>query len=293
MEIIDGKKIAAEIKAELKAKVDELKAKGASVGLATVLVGDDPASHIYVGNKIKTTKELGIESFHHPLLAGATEDEIILLIKNLNADARVSGILLQLPLPAGQNAQKCIEAIDPSKDVDGLHPYSSGRLTAAKSWKEIEEQNLLLPCTPLGVITLLKKYKVEIAGKNAVVVGRSNLVGKPIALMLLANDATVTIAHSRTKNLKEVCAQADILIAAIGKPKFITKDFIKPGAVVIDVGVNRLAQGLCGDVDFEDASKNAGLITPVPGGVGQMTIAMLMKNTVAAAQKKIKLHNTK
>jgi methylenetetrahydrofolate dehydrogenase (NADP+)/methenyltetrahydrofolate cyclohydrolase len=174
-----------------------------------------------------------------------------------------------------------------------LHPYSSGKFSAAKSWKEIEEQNLLLPCTPLGVITLLKKYKVEIAGKNAVVVGRSNLVGKPIALMLLANDATVTIAHSRTKNLKEVCAQADILIAAIGKPKFITKDFIKPGAVVIDVGVNRLAQGLCGDVDFEDASKNAGLITPVPGGVGQMTIAMLMKNTVSASQKKIKLNNTK
>ena len=288
MEIIDGKKAAAEIKTELKEKVNQLKSKGMQIGLATILVGDDPASHVYVGNKIKTSKELGIESFHHPLLAGATEDEIILLIKNLNNDTRVSGILLQLPLPAGQNAQKCIEAIDPSKDVDGLHPYSSGKLSAAKNWGEIEEQNLLLPCTPLGVITLLKKYNVEISGKNAVVVGRSNLVGKPIALMLLANDATVTIAHSRTKNLKEVCSQADILIAAIGKPKFITKDFIKKGAVVIDVGMNRLPQGLCGDVDFQGACEVAGFITPVPGGVGQMTIAMLMKNTVAAAQKKLK-----
>jgi methylenetetrahydrofolate dehydrogenase (NADP+)/methenyltetrahydrofolate cyclohydrolase len=285
MQIIDGKKIAAEVRGELKERIIQLKKKGIEPGLATILVGDDPASHSYVASKIKMCGELGIHSFHHKLEASATEEEIVALIQKLNNDLRVNGILLQLPLPKGTPAERALDTIAPHKDVDGLHPYNLGQVCIAKSWDEIEKRKLLTSCTPTGVILLLKKAGVEIAGKKAVVLGRSNLVGKPVAMLLLANNATVTMAHSMTKDLPEVCRQADILVSAMGKPRFVTKDFIKPGAVVIDVGTTRLETGLCGDVDFDAVKDIAGAITPVPGGVGPMTIAMLMRNTVLAAER--------
>jgi methylenetetrahydrofolate dehydrogenase (NADP+)/methenyltetrahydrofolate cyclohydrolase len=285
MQLIDGKKIAAEVRGELKTEIAALKAKGIEPGLATILVGEDPASHVYVSSKIKMCNELGINSYHHHLPASVTEEEIVSLIRRLNGDVRVNGILLQLPLPKGLSADLALETIAADKDVDGLHPYNLGQLCSAKSWKEIVEKKLLVSCTPAGVILLLQKYKIPMEGKRAVVVGRSNLMGKPVSLMLLANNATVTIAHSRTENLAAVCAEADILIAAIGKPRFITKDFIKPGAAVLDVGVNRTNEGLCGDVDFEQAKEVAGYLTPVPGGVGAMTITMLMRNTLAACRR--------
>ncbi len=285
MIIIDGKKASAELRAGLKEQVAQLKKQGVEPGLATILVGEDPASQVYVANKIKACAELGIRSFHHPLAATSTESEIIALIQKLNADVSVHGILLQLPLPSGTPSEKCLDAIAPAKDIDGLHPYSIGQLVSAKSWKEIEQRKLLLPCTPHGVIILLKKYGIEIAGKHAVVVGRSNLAGKPVAMMLLANNATVTVAHSQTRDLAAVCRQADILVAAIGKPNFVTKDFVKPGAAVIDVGINRTKDGLCGDVDYNGVKDIAGFLTPVPGGVGAMTITMLMQNTILASQK--------
>lgn len=285
MTIIDGKKIAAEIRAELAQDIARLKAKGITPGLATILVGDDPASQVYVGSKIKACGELGLRSFHYPLPATAAEQEIIGLIRQLNSDPQVHGILLQLPLPAGLSADRCLNEIAPHKDIDCLHPHNIGLMSSAKNWREIEEKKLFLPCTPHGMIIMLKRTGVEIAGKNAVVVGRSNLGGKPSAALLLANDATVTIAHSRTANLPAVCRQADILVAVIGKPKFITKDFVKPGAVIIDVGINRTPAGLCGDVDFDGVKDIAGAITPVPGGVGATTITMLMKNTILASTK--------
>ena len=284
MQIIDGKKIAAEVRAELKITIAQLTARGIAPGLATILVGDDPASHVYVSSKIKACGELGIRSFHYHLSAIATEEEIVHLIEQLNADPRVTGILLQLPLPNRISPDRAIECISPEKDVDGLHPRNMGLLCAAKNWDEIETKKLLVSCTPAGVITLLKKYDIPIAGKHAVVVGRSNLMGKPVSLMLLANNATVTIAHSATKSLAAVCREADILVAAIGKPRFITKDFIKPGAAVLDVGINRTSGGICGDVDFDGVKEAAGWLTPVPGGVGAMTITMLMRNTIMASQ---------
>jgi methylenetetrahydrofolate dehydrogenase (NADP+)/methenyltetrahydrofolate cyclohydrolase len=282
--IIDGKKISSEMREELKKEIAVLKASGCVPGLATILVGEDPASHVYVNNKIKACKELGIASFHHQLPCHATNDAIIALIRSLNDSPDVHAILLQLPLPDGLNAGLCIQAISPQKDVDGLHPYNQGLLLGAKSWKDMVSGKLLMPCTPYGSIVLLQKYGVNINGARAVVVGRSALAGKPIALMLLANNATVTIAHSRTHNLAGVCREADILIAAIGKPKFVTKDFVKPGAAVIDIGINRANGGLCGDVDYDALKDVAGYITPVPGGVGAMTITMLMKNTLLAAK---------
>ena len=280
MKLINGKEKAALVYATLRERVQMLRNQGKRPGLATVLVGDDPASAVYVSSKIKKCEELGIASFHHRLPATATQAEIIETIQKLNADPAVSGILLQLPVPAGIDADACIETIDPRKDVDGLHPMNAGKLMAAKQWSDIERKNLLIPCTPRGCIELLKTIPISLEGAYAVVVGRSQLVGKPIAQLLMAHHATVTMAHSRTKNIDRVCAQADVLVAAIGKPRFIKAGFVKPGAVVIDVGINRTPQGMCGDVDFDAVKDIAGYITPVPGGVGAMTVAMLMYNTI-------------
>ena len=283
-EIIDGKKLSAQVREQLKQDTAALKSKGIEPGLATILVGDDPASRVYVSSKIKACAETGIRSFHFPLPASVTEDEIIVCIDRCNADTRIHGILLQLPLPAGLSADRCLEAINPAKDVDGLHPYNIGRMVSAKSWKDMIAQKLLLPCTPHGVIMMLERMNIPIAGKHAVVVGRSNLGGKPVAILLLANNATVTIAHSQTRDLAGLCRTADILVGVIGKPRFITRDFVKPGAAVIDVGINRTPDGICGDVDFEGAREIAGFITPVPGGVGATTITMLMQNTILASR---------
>lgn len=285
-QILDGKKTAQEIRTAIKQQVDVLLKQGIRPGLATILVGDDPASHVYVKNKIKACETAGIVSEYHRLLADVSEDDLLALIKRLNTNKKIHGILVQLPLPNHIDAQKVIRAINPLKDVDCFHPENLGIFFTKKSWKEIEKEQLFLPCTPHGIIKLLQKTNVSINGANAVIVGRSNIVGKPMAMMLMANNATVTVCHSRTKDLAGVCAQADILIAAIGKPKFVTEQMVKKGAVVIDVGVNRTDKGLCGDVDFENVKEKASWITPVPGGVGPMTITMLLRNTVLAAQKK-------
>ena len=287
MKIINGKEISQAIRQELKNKVEELSKKASRVpGLATILVGEDPASKVYVGSKIKACEQVGIKSFHNPLPATATQEEIIDLIKKLNENPEVDGILLQLPLPNGQMPDKCINSISPDKDVDGLHPFNAGMLTLVKSWKEIVAQKLLVSCTPMGVVYLLKYSNIDIQGKNVVVLGRSNLVGKPVSMLMLANNATVTMAHSKTENLKEITKKADILIAAIGKAKFVTKDFIKDGATVIDVGINRCAdKKLYGDVDFESVKDMDINITPVPGGVGPMTITMLLHNTILAFER--------
>jgi methylenetetrahydrofolate dehydrogenase (NADP+)/methenyltetrahydrofolate cyclohydrolase len=285
MQIIDGKKVAADVRSTLKSTVARLKSQGIEPGLATILVGDDPASHVYVSSKIKACGELGVRSFNFHLPGETTEAEIIAHIEKLNDDVRVHGILLQLPLPKGLSPDAALQAISPDKDVDGLHPFNIGQLSSIKSFDEIEKKKLLVSCTPAGCILLLQKYNIPIAGKRAVVVGRSNLMGKPVALMLLANNATVTIAHSGTNDLPAVCREADILVAAIGKPRFITKEFVKPGAAVLDVGINRLSGGLCGDVDFDSVKEVAGYLTPVPGGVGATTITMLMRNTIIASQR--------
>lgn len=287
MNIINGKEISQKIRQELKSKVEELSKKTSKVpGLATILVGEDPASKVYVGSKIKACEQVGIKSFHNPLPATATQEEIIDLIQKLNANKEVDGILLQLPLPNGQLPDKCINSIAPDKDVDGLHPFNAGMLTLVKSWKEIVSQKLLVSCTPMGVVYLLKYSNIDIQGKNVVVLGRSNLVGKPVSMLMLANNATVTMAHSKTQNLKEITKKADILIAAIGKAKFVTKDFVKDGATIIDVGINRCEdKKLYGDVDFESVKDMDINITPVPGGVGPMTITMLLHNTILAFER--------
>ncbi len=287
MKIINGKEISQAIRQELKNKVEELSKKASRVpGLATILVGEDPASKVYVGSKIKACEQVGIKSFHNPLPANATQEEITDLINKLNNNKEVDGILLQLPLPNGQTADKCINSIASDKDVDGLHPYNAGMLTLVKSWDEIVKQKLLVSCTPMGVVYLLKYSNIDIQGKNVVVLGRSNLVGKPVSMLMLANNATVTMAHSRTQNLKEITKKADILIAAIGKAKFVTKDFIKDGATIIDVGINRCEdKKLYGDVDFESVKDMNINITPVPGGVGPMTITMLLHNTILAFER--------
>lgn len=283
MILIDGKKISAEKRLEIKQKVEKIKAESGKVpGLATILVGEDAASKVYIGSKIKACQDAGIKSTHYSLAAGSSKEEIITLIKKLNADAEVDGILLQLPLPDNSFADECINNIDPKKDVDGLHPFNAGLLNLSKNWDDIIEKNILVSCTPSGVIHLIQKSKVAMEGKTAVVIGRSNLVGKPLSMLLLANNATVIMAHSKTKNLKEICKSADIVVAAIGKPKFVNKDFIKDGACVIDVGINRTAEGLCGDVDLENVKDMNITITPVPGGVGPMTITMLLDNTLKA-----------
>lgn len=283
-QIIDGKAISARIKGELKQEVSALKEKGIQPGLAVVIVGSDPASRIYVNLKKKDCEELGILSREYALPEETTEEELLELIDELNRDSSINGILVQLPVPEQIDENKIIAAISPEKDVDAFHAVNVGKIM-------IGTYNFL-PCTPAGCMELIASTGVDITGKSCVVVGRSNIVGKPMAMLLLHKNGTVTIAHSKTKNLKEVCASADILVAAVGVPKLIKGDMIKPGAVVIDVGTTKMPDGkLCGDVDFEAASKVAGYITPVPGGVGPMTRVILMKNTVTAAkiQNKVKI----
>jgi methylenetetrahydrofolate dehydrogenase (NADP+)/methenyltetrahydrofolate cyclohydrolase len=276
--IIDGKAVAKEVRKQVKDEVDGLERRwGIVPGLAVVLVGDDPASHIYVRNKEKACKEAGIQSFEHLLPATVAEKELLALVHQLNKNKSVHGILVQLPLPPHIHAERILEAVSPHKDVDGFHPVNQGMLAlGADGFK---------PCTPMGIMKLLESVNCDPKGKNAVVVGRSNIVGKPVALMLLGKHATVTICHSRTANLRDEVGRADILVAAIGKAGLIRGDWIKPGAVVIDVGVNRSPSGkLCGDVEFETAKDRAAAITPVPGGVGPMTICMLLYNTLKAAK---------
>ena len=279
--IIDGKAFAAELRGRVATAVSRLgSSHGLIPGLAVVLVGEDPASEVYVRNKGKQTVEVGMASFEHRLSDQTTERELLVLIDQLNSDPTVHGILVQLPLPAQINTHAVINAIDPDKDVDGFHLINVGRLTTGESG--------LVPCTPLGCMMLLRAYAGELSGQNAVIVGRSNIVGKPMAALLLAAHCTVTVAHSRTKDLTDVCRQADILIAAVGRAEMIQGDWIKPGATVIDVGINRIdgkngKKRLVGDVEFASASAVAGTITPVPGGVGPMTIACLLRNTVQAA----------
>lgn len=274
-QIIDGKKISAEIKEELKEKVAQLKAQGIEGTLAVIQVGDDPASSVYVNNKKKACAYIGIHSKSFELPEETTQEELLNIISDLNADDSVNGILVQLPVPAHIDEKTIINAISPKKDVDGFHPESVGSLTIG--------QEGFVSCTPAGIIQLLKRSNVEIEGKNCVVVGRSNIVGKPMALLMLRENATVTVTHSHTNNLKEICSNADILIVAIGKKEFITGEYIKEGAVVIDVGIHRDENNkLAGDVKYDEAEQKAAMITPVPGGVGPMTIAMLMNNCVEA-----------
>lgn len=273
--IIDGKKISTQIKDELKEKVSELKKKGKEVTLAVVQVGNDPASTVYVGNKKKACEYIGINSQAYELSENTTEEELLTLVKRLNDDSKVNGILVQLPLPAHINEDTIIKTISPLKDVDGFHPQSVGALSIG--------QKGFVSCTPAGIIQLLKRSGISIEGKECVIIGRSNIVGKPMALLMLRENATVTICHSRTQNLKEVAKRADILIVAIGQPRFVNKEYVKDGAVVIDVGMHRNENNkLCGDVDYEDVVDLVSAITPVPGGVGPMTIAMLMNNCVEA-----------
>lgn len=271
MNIIDGKAISVQVKDEVKEKVAQMKAQGKEVCLAVIQVGEDPASTVYVGNKKKACEYCGIRSEAYELPESTTETELIELIERLNADTKVNGILVQLPLPSHINEDKIIMTISPEKDVDGFSPQSVGALCIGRPGYR--------SCTPAGIIELLKRSNIEISGKECVIIGRSNIVGKPMALMMLQENATVTICHSRTKDLKEVAKRADILIVAIGKPKFVNSEYVKDGAVVIDVGIHRNENNkLCGDVDFDDVAEKCSYITPVPGGVGPMTIAMLMHN---------------
>ncbi|MGQ0528065.1 MAG: bifunctional methylenetetrahydrofolate dehydrogenase/methenyltetrahydrofolate cyclohydrolase FolD [Alphaproteobacteria bacterium] len=272
--ILDGKKIARKIRQDVAADVAAMKIKP---GLAVILVGDDPASHVYVAAKIKACREAGIESYEHRMDANSTQAEVRHAIKNLNVNTGIHGILLQLPLPAHLDASELVQTIDPAKDIDGLTISSIGKLVVGL--------NGFVPCTPQGALLLIKEAKKDLAGLHAVIIGRSLLFGKPMAQLLLAENCTVTAAHSKTKNLAEICKQADILVAAVGRTEMVKGDWVKPGAIVIDVGINRLENGtLKGDVDFTAASKTASFITPVPGGVGPMTIACLLRNTVKAAQ---------
>ena len=280
--IIDGKAFAQNLRGKISTVVDRLKADhDLTPGLAVVLVGEDAASQIYVRNKGKQTTEVGMNSFEHRLPAETTEDELLALIGRLNKDPAVNGILVQLPLPDQINASRVLDAIDPDKDVDGFHVINTGRLATGNP-------DAMVPCTPLGCLIMLKDQLGNLSGKRAFVLGRSNIVGKPMAALLLGQHCTVTIGHSRTKDLAEECRRADILVAAVGRERMVKGDWIKPGATVIDVGINRIAAGegktrLVGDVDFDEAVKVAGAITPVPGGVGPMTIACLLRNTVVAA----------
>ncbi|MGI6261977.1 MAG: bifunctional methylenetetrahydrofolate dehydrogenase/methenyltetrahydrofolate cyclohydrolase FolD [Acutalibacteraceae bacterium] len=277
--LISGKIVSAQVKARVADETAELKKQGITPGLAVVIVGDDPASRVYVNNKKKACAEVGFYSEEHALPAQTTMEELLALVRKLNADDRINGILVQLPLPKHLDEKAVIEAIDPTKDVDAFHPANVGRIMIGDYH--------FLPCTPAGIMEMLKSENIEISGKECVVIGRSNIVGKPMGMLLLHRNGTVTICHSRTKNLAEICRRADILVAAVGKAGFVTADMVKPGAVVIDVGMNRNAEGkLCGDVDFAAVEPVASYITPVPGGVGPMTIAMLMQNTLTAARLK-------
>jgi methylenetetrahydrofolate dehydrogenase (NADP+)/methenyltetrahydrofolate cyclohydrolase len=276
-QIIDGKKISQEIKDELKEKVAALKAQGTNICLAVIQVGNDPASSVYVGNKKKACAYVGIESLSYELPEETTEEELLTLVKKLNNDDKVNGILVQLPLPKQIDENKVIQTIAPEKDVDGFNEKNVGALVVGSKG--------FVSCTPYGIIQLLKRSGIEIAGKHCVVIGRSNIVGKPMSLLLLRENGTVTICHSRTKNLKEIAKEADILVVAIGKPKFVDASYVKEGAVVIDVGIHRNENNkLCGDVDFESVAPHTSAITPVPGGVGPMTIAMLMYNCVSSVE---------
>lgn len=275
---IEGKLLAAQVKERVAAGVAELKEKGIEPCLAVIMVGENPASQVYVKGKVKDCAECGIKSLEIHLPAETTQEELLQKLAELADDAGVHGLLVQLPLPAHIDEKTVIEAIPPQKDVDGFTAVNVGRMMIG--------EECFLPCTPAGCMEMIRSTGVSISGKNAVVIGRSNIVGKPAAMLLLRENATVTICHSHTENLKQVCANADILVAAVGRAGFVTGDMVKPGAVVIDVGINRNAQGkLCGDVDYDAAAEKAGYITPVPGGVGLMTRAMLMQNTLQAAQK--------
>ena len=275
--IIDGKALSVKLKNNMKAKVEELKESGINPCLAVIIVGDNPASRVYVNNKKKSCEELGIKSLEFALPAETTEEELLRIIDELNKDEDVDGILCQLPLPSHICEKNVINSISPEKDVDAFHPENVGHIMIG--------DYTFLPCTPAGVMEMLKEYEIDVAGKNCVVVGRSNIVGKPMTMLLLKENATVTVCHSRTKDLAAFTSKADVLVSAVGKPGLITADMVKEDAVVIDVAINRLENGkLCGDVDFENVKEKASYITPVPGGVGPMTIATLMKNTVTAAE---------
>ncbi len=275
--LIDGKHISALVRQDVAKEVEQLKSQGITPGMAVVIVGDDPASRIYVNNKKKACAEVGIYSEEYALPADTTQEALIALVQELNSRSDIHGILVQSPLPKGLDEKAVVENIDPRKDVDAFHAVNVGKIMIGDFH--------FLPCTPAGIIELLDRSGIEIEGKRCVVVGRSNIVGKPMAMLLLHRNGTVTICHSRTRNLPEICREADILVAAVGKAKFITADMVKPGAVIIDVGMNRNENGkLCGDVDFAAVQEIASYITPVPGGVGPMTIAMLMKNAVSAAK---------
>lgn len=275
--LIDGKVISASVKERVKAEVSELNKKGVTVGLAVIIVGEDPASKVYVSNKKKACEALGIISREYALPENTTEQELLDLIGELNDDPEINGILCQLPLPKHLDEKLIINSIDPEKDVDAFHPVNVGKIMIGDFY--------FLPCTPAGVMEMLQYEGIEVEGRNCVVIGRSNIVGKPMNMLLLHKNGTVTICHSKTKNLTEICKNADILVAAVGRPNFVTADMIKEGAVVIDVGINRVDGKLCGDVDFENVKDKTFAITPVPGGVGPMTIAMLMQNTLTAAKK--------
>ena len=277
--IINGKEVSAKVKAEVKAEAQILKEKGIEIGLAVVIVGNNPASRVYVNSKKKACEEVGFNSYEYALSEETTQEELLSLVDKLNNDDKVNGILVQLPLPKQINENAVINAITPDKDVDAFHPYNVGKIMIG--------EYSFLPCTPAGVMELIASTGVSISGKDCVVIGRSNIVGKPMAMLLLHQSGTVTICHSKTKNLAEICKKADILVAAVGRANFVTADMVKDGAVVIDVGMNRLDNGkLCGDVDYEAVLEKVGYITPVPGGVGPMTIAMLMKNTLTSAKVK-------
>ena len=276
--LIDGKAFAARLRQSIAGQVDAMRARGITPGLAVVLVGEDPASQVYVRAKGKQTREVGMTSFEHRLPADTSERDLLALIGRLNDDPAVNGILVQLPLPEHMDEAAIVNAVDPAKDVDGFHILNVGLLATG--------QKAMVPCTPLGCLMMLRDHLGDLSGKRAVVVGRSNIVGKPMAQLLLRDSATVTIAHSRTQDLPSLCREADILVAAVGRPGFVKGDWIKPGATVIDVGINRTPDGLVGDVDFEAARAVAGAITPVPGGVGPMTIACLLANTLTATARK-------
>ena len=279
--IIDGKKTALKIKEELKSQVKALKEKGKETGLAVIIAGDNSASRIYVDNKKKDCEYIGINSYEYALSENATQKEVLELIDKLNNDEKIDGMIVQLPLPSHIDEQAVINRISPEKDVDAFHPENVGRIMIGKYG--------FLPCTPAGIMELLKEENIETKGKNAVVIGRSNIVGKPMALLLINKDATVTVCHSKTQNIAEITKEADILVVAVGKANFVTKDMVKDGAVVIDVGMNRDENGkLCGDVDYEGVSEVCSYITPVPGGVGPMTRAILMKNAVTASTNNLK-----
>lgn len=277
MKLIDGKIISAAVKEHIKAEVAELNSKGITVGLAVIIVGDDPASKIYVANKKKACEALGIISEEYALPADTSEEELLALVDRLNKDPKINGILCQLPLPRHLDEKLIINSILPEKDVDAFHPANVGRIM-------IGDYDFV-PCTPAGIMEMLKYEGIDPEGKSCVVIGRSNIVGKPMAMLLLHKNGTVTVCHSKTQNLAEICRGADILVAAVGKAKFVTADMVKPGAVVIDVGMNRVDGKLYGDVDFEAVKDKVSAITPVPGGVGPMTIAMLMQNTLTAARR--------